>query len=228
MVGHLILNAMGILLGIFVAYLAGNYKLAIVHVLAAGMLWYYSTTFKKQLIIGNLMVALLSAMVPFMVVIFEMPSIIATYSMLWPDETIQFNNLFKYIFAFAIFAFISSLIREIIKDMEDYKGDLETGCETMPIKWGMRATKAIVIGLISNAVLLLSFIVYKLYSPADKLPTVYILLGLVLPFMYLGYKVYRAQDSKHYHSASILTKIIMLIGISFSFIIYYLSHYAKG
>jgi 4-hydroxybenzoate polyprenyltransferase len=228
MVIHLLFNAVGILLGIYVAWKAGNIRLAIIHLISAGFLWYYSTTFKKQLLVGNIIVSFLTAMVPLTVVLFDMPKVIENYSVMMPDANLRFDTMYKYILSFSIFAFLGSMIREIIKDMEDFKGDIETGCRTVPIAWGMRAAKALVIGLISNTVLLLIFVVSKLYSSTEKIPTFYILIGIVLPFIYLIYKVYRAQTQQDFHSASILVKVIMLIGVSFSLIIYYLSNYATG
>lgn len=226
MLWHVIFNALGIILGIYVAYKAGTTKLAIIHVISVGLLWYYSTSFKKQLLVGNLIVSFLAAMTPLMVMLYDLPKVIEIYNALLPDANLDFTLLYKYILAFSLFAFISSLIREIIKDMEDVEGDRETGGETVPIRWGMRASKAIVIGLISNMILLLSFVVYKLYSPKENLPTFYIIIGIILPSVFLIYRVYRAQNAKDYHRASLLIKLIMLIGVCFSLLIFYLANYA--
>jgi 4-hydroxybenzoate polyprenyltransferase len=223
---HLVINLIGISLGVYVALRAGNYKLGMIHVISAGLLWYYSTTFKKQLLIGNLIVSFLTAMVPLIVMLYDIPPVIQMYSIAWPDEVLEFSNLYKFILAFSIFAFLTSLIREIIKDMEDIQGDKETGCVTVPIAWGMKAAKAIVIGLVTNTALLLSFIVYRMYSPNDKFPTIYLIVCVLLPLLFLIYKIYRAQNSKDYKKASFLVKLIMLTGVSFSFIIYYLANYA--
>lgn len=229
MVIHLLFNAAGIFLGVFVAWKAGNVRLAIIHLISAGFLWYYSTTFKKQLLIGNIIVSFLTALVPLTVVLFDMPKVIENYSIMMPDTTLQFDTMYKYILSFSVFAFLTSMIREIIKDMEDFKGDVETGCHTVPIAWGMRAAKAIVIGIISNTVLLLFFVVYKLYNTSEEnIPTLYIFCGLILPFLFLIYKVYKAQSQKDFHWASIFVKVIMLIGVSFSLVIYYLSNYGEN
>lgn len=224
---HVLFSALGILIALYVAYKAGNIKLALIHVLTTGLLWYYSTSFKKQLLIGNIIVSLLSAMVPLTVMLFEMPKVIEIYRALMPYAEFDFSPIYKFILAFSIFAFIASLIREIIKDMEDIEGDSETGCNTVPIAWGMRTSKAIVIGLITNMILILLFIVYNLYGPKDKLPAFYIVFGLIFPLTYLITRVYKAQSSKDYHWASIFIKFIMLIGVSFSFIIYYLANDAS-
>ncbi len=226
MIFHISFNIIGILLGMYVANDVGNFQLSFIHIISAGLLWHYSTTFKKQLLIGNIIVSFLSAMVPIMIMLFELPKVIETYTIMLPGITLNFLPIYKYIIAFFVFAFISSLIREIIKDIEDFHGDEETGCTTIPIKWGSKVAKTIVLSLITNIILLLSFVVYKLYSPQELLPTLYIILGIIFPFIVLFYLVVKAQVSKDFNRASKLIKLIMLIGVCFSFIIYYLSNHA--
>ncbi len=224
MIAHLTFNIIGVGLGFYVASQVGNIKIGSVHLVAAGLLWYYSTTFKKQLIIGNVIVSLMTAMIPFLVILFEMPPMMHYFSVAYPDEAVGFNGIYKYIFMFSVFAFLTSLIREIIKDMEDVLGDKETGGNTIPIAWGMRTSKVIVISIISNIILLLSFIIYKLYSPLEKLPTYYISIAIILPLLLLIPMLIRAQTQKDYKKLSGLVKIIMLTGISFCFVIYYLAN----
>ena len=233
MITHVIFNVIGVALGLYVGFKAGNYKLGIIHLLSAGLLWHYSTIFKKQLIIGNVIVSILTGLVPLLVAFYDMPLIIQYCQITMPDNIVEINQLhkliYKYIFAFSGFAFLTSMIREIIKDMEDVQGDKETGCNTIPIAWGMRAAKAIVIGLISNTIILLFFTVNRLYnSPGDKLPSIYIIVAVILPLFVLSYKIYRAQTAVDFKRASFLVKIIMLTGVSFSIIIYYLSHYVTS
>jgi len=50
-------------------------------------------------------------------------------------------RFFRFMVLYASFAFIISLIREVIKDMEDMEGDRKYGCRTMPILWGVNASK---------------------------------------------------------------------------------------
>lgn len=224
MMAHWVVNLLGIALGFYTGWKAGNINLGTIHLLGTGLLWFYSTNFKRQLIIGNLVVSFLTAMVPIIVIAYDMPGIVSFTQEIFPNETIYFNNVYKYIFMFALFAFLTSLIREIIKDMEDEKGDAENGCKTMPVTWGQRTTKAITIGIISNTILLLSFIVYKLFSPAELIPTIYILSAIISPLLYLIWMLYKAKAPKDFSRASVLVKFIMLSGVCFSFIIWYLAN----
>ena len=176
---HILFNFIGIGLGFYLGYKAGVYKLGLIHAFSAGLLWFYSTDFKKQFLIGNIIVSLLTASVPLVVPVYELPlaktelrevndqadqmeakymHIVQTTGQViteeqakeieyYRDQSGQYrayveqansnlNYCFNIIALFAIFAFFASLIREIIKDMEDYEGDSLTGCRTMPIVAG--------------------------------------------------------------------------------------------
>ena len=69
---HIVINFLAIILAVFVAYRMGMIKLAAIQVLAVGALWYYSVSFKRQLLIGNIVVAILAALVPFVAGLYEM------------------------------------------------------------------------------------------------------------------------------------------------------------
>ena len=217
---HTIFNILGFLIGVYVAYQAHNVFLCGIQFLSITALWFYSTHFKKQVLSGNLVVSILSAMVPLQVLIFEMP--------LLEDKFLQsiksFSFLYLSVCSFALFAFLLSLVREIIKDIEDFKGDYETGCRTMPIVWGIKASKAIVAGLISNTVLLLIFIFYKLYKQHFSILLIYLFVSVFIPLFFLLWKLYKSQQKEDYHLLSRWVKYIMLTGVLSALIIYLSYH----
>lgn len=221
---HLSITTLGLALGFFVALKTGYLRLMGFHLLSATLLWFYSTDLKKSLLLGNLLVALLSASVAFMPFVFEM----GLMHKLDPDflnhEWQVVLSGLKISLLFCLFAFITSLAREIIKDIEDYKGDKATGGHTMPIQWGMNVSKITVFFLLLITALLLLFVVYnsvKTYRVFLSLPNLYILVLLVLPLLFLSVKVLRSVSSKQFKSSSLLLKLIMLAGLCYSFIYYY-------
>jgi 4-hydroxybenzoate polyprenyltransferase len=125
---------------------------------------------------------------------------------------------------FCLFAFITSLAREIIKDMEDYKGDKATGGKTMPISWGMQTSKVVSFFLIAITILLLLVVVYntmKYKSEFLSLGNIYILIGLILPLSILLGMLAKAHTPKQFKHASLLLKLTMLLGIGYCWIYYY-------
>jgi 4-hydroxybenzoate polyprenyltransferase len=221
---HITFTITGILLGIFCALKAGYMRLAIFHIVAATLLWFYSTNFKKQLLVGNIVVSLLTASVAFIPFVYE----IGLMQRLNPDFSTQHGavilSCFKVVFIFSIFAFITSMAREIIKDMEDFKGDKETGGYTMPIYWGIPASKLTSFFLIVITIILLLFVVYntfRLNRIFFEPGIIYILCALILPLTVLLLLLLRAVTPRHFKNASLLLKFIMLMGLGFSIIFYY-------
>ena len=221
---HITFTFLGIFIGMYAALMTGYLRLAIFHIIAASLLWFYSTNFKKQLLVGNIVVSILTAAVAFMPFVFE----VGVLQKAHPGFALLHKDLilscFKITFIFSLFAFITSLAREIIKDMEDYKGDQATGGHTMPIAWGIPASKLNVFFLIVISVILLLFVIYnsfKFYRIIISINNIYILFGLIIPLIFLAIITMRAKESRHFKNASLLLKFIMLTGLAYSFIFYF-------
>lgn len=221
---HLVFTFAGVVLGMYTALKTGYLRLAIFHFAAATLLWFYSTHFKRQLLTGNLTVAILTAAVTFMPFIYEL----GVMQKLQPGFLVHYREAvlssFKYIWIYATFAFITTLSREIIKDLEDYEGDIATGCNTLPISWGTGAARLTSFFLIVITVLLLCFAVYntiRWQRPVQVFPIIYIVAALVIPLCLLAIYVFGAQSSLQWHRASIALKVIMLAGLCYSLVFYY-------
>lgn len=201
---HWALNVLAVLLGFSV-----NIKVGVLVLLTTVLLYKYSEHFKKQYFIGNFVVALLSAFSVIMVWLY-LPQ-------LHVDKVI----------AYASFAFVISLIREIIKDIEDQKGDERFNCLTMAIVLGMRKTKRltlIVIGLFS---LILLYWAYSISAVGGYISTIgtgriyffYVFLFIIAPIIWFCIKLNMADTTKDFHQLSIFLKLLMLLGIGSMFFI---------
>jgi len=221
---HLSLTLVGLLIGVYVALKTGYLRLFVFQLTAALLLWFYSTDFKKKLLLGNILVALLSATVAFMPFVYEIALMQKLNSGFISEYPRMILSAMKITVLFCVFAFITSLAREIIKDIEDYHGDKATGGLTMPILWGIRTSKFNVFFLLIITVILLLFVVYnslKLHWIIMSFNIMYILLLLILPLLLLSVYVLRANDSKEFARASLVLKFVMLMGLCYSFVFYY-------
>ncbi len=221
---HLTFTAAGIFIGMYAALKTGYLRFALFHFAAAFLLWVYSTQLKKTLLVGNILVSLLTASVIFMPLVYEM----GTMHKISPGFITAHRHLlfdaFRITFAYSLFAFITSFAREIIKDMEDYHGDKETGGATLPITWGMLPARISAFFLLVITAILLSFVVYNTIRARHSLfslHTVYISLALVVPLLLLALYVLRAEDRLKFRRASRVLKFIMFTGLIYSFIFYY-------
>lgn len=223
---HIILNFIGLVLGIYLAFYIGVPELSIIFMLAIGLLWFYSTNYKRQFLIGNIVVSVMTGIVPLLVILFEMPLLNAKYGLIMIRFQANFNYIFFWIVAFSFFAFLTTLLREIIKDAEDFEGDSAYGMNTLPILIGRKNTKIVIASVIlaSLFLLILCFIRFLLYrgTSLDYISATYFLLFLVSPFVLLLYRILIAQSKKDFYFASQITKLIMLAGILYSFVVRYI------
>src|ERR1035437_8894484 len=144
---HWIFNIVGVLLGFYISWKIDMTNLGFIFVFMAGSLWYYSTVFKRELIIGNLIVALLLALVPVLVIIYEIIPLNLTFRSQLQYFYLNFNDIVFWSLGFSFFAFLITFVREIVKDIEDFEGDNAYGRKSIPIILGITNAKIIVISL---------------------------------------------------------------------------------
>lgn len=222
MILHIIFNGVGLLLGLYLALKCHSLKLLTFQILSILLLWFYSTHFKKQLLVGNIVVSLLTATIPLMPMVYEyylIGGIDSLTSFLIGDFL---KTLVIIVLGYSAFAFLTSFAREVIKDMEDYKGDIQTGCKTMPIVWGIITSKVVTFFVIVITIGLLLLASLKFYKEKQFIAVYFILSLVILPLIILLFQTIRAKTSKDFKMASLLLKFTMLFGIAFTVIIKYL------
>ncbi|GAT63315.1 geranylgeranylglycerol-phosphate geranylgeranyltransferase [Paludibacter jiangxiensis] len=222
-----ICTIIGLCIGIGLAIWVRNVTFGFLFVAITGLLWFYSASYKRQFLVGNLIVGVTTALVPFMVGLLEVSFLHRTYGELL-DFTPVAPSIFSWINGFALFAFLVTLIREVVKDMEDVEGDREMECRTMPIVWGISRSKWVVYGLVAVVIAAAGFYVSKIHFANDTLTMRYYILGIVVPFIYFFYLIIRAKQQSSLHQAAGFLKFIMVVGICYSFVFYFLQARAYG
>ncbi len=212
---HVLLTFSGILIGLFLAYVSRKEIYALFFITVPVVLWYYSTTFKRHILIGNLIIAMFTAIVALLVVSVEFAMLSRAHGM-QILQTEACSTAWFWTSGFALFAFITNFVREIIKDAEDIKGDKAVGCRTLPIALGISLTKIFVL-LIELASILILWLIYFFIPQIMDIPyvTIYFIVGLSLPHFILIVLWMKATTSKQFYHVSTLGKVIMLSGILF-------------
>jgi 4-hydroxybenzoate polyprenyltransferase len=213
---HNILNIIGVALGFYVSWNIGYIWMGVLFLLVSGLLYFYSASYKRQFLIGNVIVAVLTAMVPMLVVLYESPVLLQYYT-INAAGTPKLDLIFFWVGGFAIFAFLTTLTREIIKDIEDFEGDIAYGRNTIPVVLGMLPSKIIVTSLIIATLTLLYIIWYLFIS--DIVTLGYLTLMVAFPLVFVIYRVIISKNRTQLHSASRIMKIIMLTGILYSVVV---------
>lgn len=220
---HILFSVLGVSFGIYLSFRIGILAMGVAYLLASGILWFYSTTYKRQFLIGNLIVAVFTGMVPLIVALFEVPLLNQQYKEVLLPLNMNFNNILGWVGGFSFFAFLSTLVREVIKDIEDFKGDMAFGRNTIPVVLGIRASKIITVCLIGLNVfsLLCIYFRYLMYTNDGRFDFItlsYFSVLLIIPFIFLACRIIKAEHKEQYHKASNLTKLIMLAGILYSLV----------
>jgi 4-hydroxybenzoate polyprenyltransferase len=216
---HIVINAVAFLIGLFLSwkyhfFYFGSFIFGISIIL----LWFYSTSLKRMFLLGNLVVALLTGFVPLIVALFELPLQIRENGHCFFLANTNLNALFVIVLIFSVFAFIVTLLREIIKDIEDYEGDRENGCNTLPVALGVSRSKKLVALLTLFVMAMIAAIQFRQWQGGDMNSFWYFTLGLQIPFLFLAIRLFTGEEKKHFTMAGGLTKLIMLIGICYLFL----------
>jgi 4-hydroxybenzoate polyprenyltransferase len=204
---HLILSFAGL---VATAFAVGLHKwyLVFANLFCVFLLWFYSTSFKRQLLIGNVIISLLTSWT-ILIVFFNFTDPGSAFVVSNP-ATVKF---FRIAFLYAGFAFVISIIREAIKDIEDMEGDARYNCKTMPIILGVRTTKIYIavwlVVLIACLVVLQLYILQFGWWPA----VLYSVIMVIIPLLYSFIRLRKSVHTKDFAALSSLTKMIMLTGI---------------
>lgn len=206
---HWAFSGLGLVIGFYISWKIRNPIIGLSNLICVVLLWFYSTTFKRKLLIGNIVVSLLTAWVILVLYACEF----RLHRLVEEGYHHMLARVYKFAVLYAAFAFIISLIREVVKDMEDMEGDEGDGCKTMPIVWGIPVSKVFVstwLGILIVSLLAVQFYVIQYewwWSIA------YSLVFIILPLTRLLRSLRKARTSSEYHQLSSLIKIIMLTGI---------------
>ncbi len=133
-----ILCVLGVVCTLILTFMTKNFRLATLPVIVMVILNFYAHTFKKQLIVGNFMIALCTSFTILLIALFE-----SSYKgELSANESYIRSGVAIAAVMYGAFAFLTTFLRELIKDIEDMKGDEQYDAKTIPIVFGIKGCKA--------------------------------------------------------------------------------------
>lgn len=212
---HWILNLVAFGIAVYLSYKMSSFWYLFIHLLSINLLWYYSVQLKRTTVIGNVVIAILTALVPILVGIF--------YAQIYDWENIQ--SLFPFVsqevkyfpvylgVGLGLFAFFLNWTRELVKDIEDIKGDKVLKAKTFPIVYGVKKSK-----VLSYLILLMPVLISVFYFFLKRKTIVnefssylpLLLAGVLMLLVY--FLIARAKSPAQFRKAHLVIKIIMIIG----------------
>ncbi|NNM94113.1 MAG: geranylgeranylglycerol-phosphate geranylgeranyltransferase [Bacteroidia bacterium] len=212
---YLVLTILGLLAGFAFSLLTSLPWTVFMFSMYAAGLWLYSRALKRMVLIGNLAIALFIGFLPFASGMAEYSAAMNRYCIFLVTSSL-FSGI-SILYGISLFAFLSTLAREIIKDAEDLRGDREAGRRTIPAVLGIKATKGIVVALM--LIILLFFAGVELHFSGTG-SFLFFIFATIFEIMVvaLSIKVIRAASKQDYHDISSWQKGLMLFGICFLFL----------
>lgn len=207
---YYVLTGSGWLMGGAASWLIGRHEPALLIVLCTGLLYFYSVRYKRQPLVGNLVIALLGAMLIGIVWITELYNLLEHPEMMGAIAS-KLPRLYWVLGGFALFAFLSSLVREWIKDCEDTLGDALTHCRTLAVAIGNQKMKWLIAAFIVVNILTLALFQWVLFTRNYHTATFFLMIAQYLWLRLLEYFVKKGEPD--WHQASRQTKLVMLAGI---------------
>lgn len=200
-----VLFVIGLSLVVYVSFQLKSWFFTPVYILTWVLLYQYSRYLKCKPLIGNVLVALLSSAA----VLIVMAPAFHIYVMFEED---QYYLIFLPVYYYTIMAFMLSLLREIVKDMEDLEGDKSQNCRTIAVQAGIIKTKLIVQFFTFCTIFFSAGFAY-IFFENNRMIWVCFIGVLILLLFFQAYRLKKEGGPKAFRSIQKFYKLIMVLGI---------------
>jgi 4-hydroxybenzoate polyprenyltransferase len=205
---YIAFTVIGVAIGFYLSNVINKPSFASIFIVIAATLYFYATSLKQSLLIGNFVVALLLSFSVIIIGIFDL------FPLTNEENRPVMGLLFGILLDYAIFAFIINFIREIVKDLQDVEGDLNQGMNTLPIVFGVKRTaKLVFVVSFIPIICIVYYINTNLFASGLVFGTLYGLVLLLAPLLYFATKIWSATKSEDFHHLSTVLKWILFFGI---------------
>lgn len=205
---YAVLNVIGVGIGFYLSNFIDKPMLSSFFIVISITLYLYASSFKQSLLIGNLIVSLLTAAGILIVGLFDLMPMVS------PENQPVLATFFGILLDYAIFAFIINFIREVVKDLEDIKGDTQIGMNTLAITLGVAKTSKLLLVLSLVPIAALIYYTNKYYLNNQLYITVFYFMAFIIaPLIYFAVNIASAKTQKDFAHLSAILKIVMLMGV---------------
>ncbi len=209
--GYFALVSVAVLAAMLLSFLSKNLNLFILISMGNGLLWFYAQRYKRQLIIGNLVIATFGATLVFVAGFFDL-FFLMEQPILWAKATTVMPMILEIVGVYAVFAFLVSLIRELVKDMQDVKGDTKVGCRNIPIVLGNSVSIFIVWVLQLILLAVVGWWQFVLFRDGALAAFGFLFITDML-ILLSGLQLIGSPKKRDFGIVSVLLKLVMLTGI---------------
>lgn len=208
---YYVFTILGVVAGSLVSYLVNQINYSLIFLFTAGLLWFYSKKYQCQPLVGNIVVAFLSAISFGLVWLYQFFALIPEAEIFTSVQS-NFKLANRIVLVYMGFAFFISLMREIVKDMEDFKGDDRFGCRTFAVVYGVK--KSLVLFYVVGALSFIGLLIAQYYFYILDLHYHFWFFFIIdIIFLIIFFKAYKSEAKEDYSKISSLIKLSMFLGI---------------
>lgn len=209
---YYIFNGIAVLIGFYLGYVTKSINLGLLFLVPIAVFYFYSLKYKRLFLWGNIAVSFLTSSLIILVWLFEFYNTHKN-EIVFAEGIQIYRIITHFILSYSFFAFLTTIIREIIKDIEDIEGDSKWGCTTLPIVVGKDNTKktASIISILGAVSVI--FFQYKLKALNMDYMAYLLVIVVQIPYLYLAVKLWKATEKADFHFLGNFVKLILLLGI---------------
>lgn len=211
---HTILNVIAVTIAFYLGFAVGVWKIGILFLLVSGILWFYSSTYKRYFLLGNVLVGILASLIPICVIVYEIPLLNMVYADILIKTDTNFMYMFNWVCGFSYFIFLNILMYEINKDIYSVEGDRENGINTIPVKLGVKTAKYTIATLAFFAIASL-LILYFIEFTSSLLILVYFIVALIVPYAIYIVSILGKNEKRKFQLRVIRLITALCVGVSF-------------
>lgn len=209
---HTVLNLVAVSIAFYLGFAVGVWKIGILFLLVSGLLWFYSSAYKKYFLTGNFVVGILAALIPVSAIIYEIPLLNMAYADILIETGTNFLYMFNWVFGFAWFIFLNILMYEINKDIYTVEGDRENGNNTIPVKLGIKTAEGI-IAVLACIAMISAVAVYFIEFSASLPILVYIVAAILVPYAIYTISILSGKRKRSFQLRLIRAIMVLCLGI---------------
>lgn len=223
---HWIFNGIAFSIAIYLSVKYQSLWYVFVHLVSINALWFYSMYFKRKVLIGNFMIATLTALIPLLVLIyFQVGNSFATEHSEFVPESWTAMIDYSLIYMLTFFAFIQNIAREIIKDAQDVEGDKLIYVKSLPMIIGQKKSLlfvAFILAILPAFYIWISIVKMNSFIGTVQFWTATIPFGVAAAINLIVLFLIFMNKKKHLKLYDALIKISMLVGVLATYYIGYL------
>jgi 4-hydroxybenzoate polyprenyltransferase len=213
-----VLTIIGAVFSILLCWRAQSFQCLLILLFVAGILWFYSSNYKRSFFIGNFIAAFMMALVPLVVVLFQNQFMLLEYNMN-PDLMYIMKGLLIYGVSFSFVGFAWTFILEVVNDLISVKGDRELECHTFPVVWGVQKTKWLLYGCLTLMLVLSALFFYFTPSLHSSASLRFYVCGFFVPALSLFYIISKSQSPADYKLVLNYVMVIFAVNIAYIFVL---------